>query len=155
MDKFLLFLEGLDDGSNSELLESVVQGYVLTHPEALNEGFMDKVRSAKEGYQKMAREGTGAIRGGLGAAALAGGLIAGGSHLASKNIDNSVNEMGKEIATFTQAAKQGDRNTADSIYGDWKRQNLIYRIDATPGGHRTFVTGLGVFDEMGNLISGK
>ena len=155
MDKFLLFLEGLDNGSNSELLESIAQGYVLTHPDALNEGFMDKVRGAKEGYQKLAREGNGAIRGTLGAAAIAGGLMAGGSHLASQNVDNSVLQMGKEIAAFTQAAKQGDKNTTDSIYGDWKSNDILYRIEATPGGKRTFVTGLGVFDENGNLISGK
>jgi hypothetical protein len=155
MDKFLLFLEGLDDGSNSELLESVVQGYVLTHPEALNEGFMDTVRGAKEGYQKMAREGTGAIRRGLGAAAIAGGLLAGGAHMANKQSEAGVREMGKEIATFTQAAKQGDRATADKFLNDWRKNGLIYRIDATPGGHRTFVTGLGTFDEDGTLISGE
>jgi hypothetical protein len=155
MDKFLLFLEGLDNGSNSELLESIAQGYVLTHPDALNEGFMDKVRSAKEGYQKLAREGNGAIRGTLGAAALAGGLMAGGSHLASQNVDNSVREMGKEIAAYTQADKRGDKNATDSIYGDWKSDNLIWGVDATPGGKRTFRTGLGKFDDKGNLISGK
>lgn len=155
MDKFLLFLEGLDNGSNSQLLESIAHGYVLTHPEALHEGLMDKVRGAKEGYQKLAREGNGAIRGALGAAAIAGGLMAGGSHLASKNIDNSVREMGQEIAAYTQAANKGDRVTADEFLKAWDKDHLVYGIDATPGGKRTFRTGLGVFDDKGNLISGK
>ena len=103
MDKFLVFIEALDDGKNTQLLETVVQGYVMTHcPEILNEGFADRLDAFKQGYQKMANEGSGAIRRGIGAAAIAAPLAFGAMKMTERMGDQNLDALNNKITQYEQ-----------------------------------------------------
>ena len=134
MNKFSNFLESILTTDNEKVISAIASAYLVTHPEALNEGFSDTLRKMT---MPVVMAGT-----------MAGGAMV-GNKISNDNIDKHTQSVIQDIKAIKEADKIGDKIAKDKAYSHLKPN--LFRID-TETGSRVFVTHFGTFDSNGNPL---